>query len=266
MNTGPATQREPPIPFECPEEDFDQVAAALGESPETVISIGLLRARRCQVYLVGEIDQPRAVALQDTAYPEEPVIFGLTAQAVASLVPLLEGWTCINISPRFASQLTALVELEAGAQRVRSLDDVYYRLDGPVNVPHGAPARMLTTDDAPLIEQSSPAVVGDAAGSLLSSVRNGHVAAVIVNDRIVALAHTFMISREFADIGVVTDEALRGRGYASAAAALVCQAVQAGGRTPVWSCGATNLASNRVALKLGFREVSRRIYLIPEFG
>lgn len=47
-------------------------------------------------------------------------------------------------------------------------------------------------------------------------------------------------------------------------AAIVCRWVQDSGRVPVWSCGEDNLASLRVAQKLGFREVSRRVYLIPE--
>ena len=50
---------------------------------------------------------------------------------------------------------------------------------------------------------------------------------------------------------------------ATAAAALVAERVQAHGRIPVWSCGGTNVASLRVAAKLGFREVSRRVYLLP---
>ena len=35
-------------------------------------------------------------------------------------------------------------------------------------------------------------------------------------------------------------------------------------RIPVWSCGGTNLASLRIAARLGFTEVSRRVYLIPD--
>jgi RimJ/RimL family protein N-acetyltransferase len=45
----------------------------------------------------------------------------------------------------------------------------------------------------------------------------------------------------------------------------VAQAIQADGRVPVWSCGAPNLASMAIARRLGFEEVSRRTYLIPEW-
>ena len=40
--------------------------------------------------------------------------------------------------------------------------------------------------------------------------------------------------------------------------------LQAEGQTPVWSTGEDNWASQRVAEKVGFAEVSRRMYLIPQ--
>jgi RimJ/RimL family protein N-acetyltransferase len=49
---------------------------------------------------------------------------------------------------------------------------------------------------------------------------------------------------------------------AAAAAARVADWLWGNGRTPVWSCGADNQASLRVAEKLGFVENGRRVYLI----
>jgi len=53
-----------------------------------------------------------------------------------------------------------------------------------------------------------------------------------------------------------------GRGFATAAAAIVAQCVQEAGQTPVWGAGEGNTVSLRVASKLGFTEVSRRTYVI----
>ena len=66
-------------------------------------------------------------------------------------------------------------------------------------------------------------------------------------------------------VGVRTDdrEGWRGRGFATAAACLVSQAVQAVGLTPVWSTGEDNYASQRIAEKLGFTQIVRRTYVIP---
>ena len=52
-----------------------------------------------------------------------------------------------------------------------------------------------------------------------------------------------------------------GKGFASSAASIVVRRIQERGRTPVWSAGEGNAASLRVAAKLGFVEVSRRVYL-----
>jgi len=60
---------------------------------------------------------------------------------------------------------------------------------------------------------------------------------------------------------VVTLAPWRGRGLSTAAAALVCADVQAAGQTPVWSTAEDNAASRRVATKLGFVEVLRRVYV-----
>ena len=70
-------------------------------------------------------------------------------------------------------------------------------------------------------------------------------------------------SERHADIGAATLEAWRGRGLATAAAALVARRVQEAGQTPVWSAGEDNAASLRVAQKIGFTAVSRRTYSHP---
>lgn len=59
-------------------------------------------------------------------------------------------------------------------------------------------------------------------------------------------------------------EEFRGRGLATAAAALVTRAVLAAGQTAVWSTGATNVASQSVARKLGSREVARTSYVVVD--
>ena len=55
----------------------------------------------------------------------------------------------------------------------------------------------------------------------------------------------------------------REKGFATAAASRVAQEIQAKGKVPAWSCGEDNIASLRVAQKLGFTEVGRRTYVIP---
>ncbi len=87
-------------------------------------------------------------------------------------------------------------------------------------------------------------------------------AGAVADGRIVGTAQTAAITARYTDIGVSTDERWRGRGIATAAAAIVARRVQETSRTPVWRCGEDNMASLRVARKLGFEEVSPLTYVI----
>jgi predicted GNAT family acetyltransferase len=89
------------------------------------------------------------------------------------------------------------------------------------------------------------------------------VAAAIVTRAVVSIAFASARTAGHADVGVATLESWRGRGLATAAASLVAARIQAEGQAPVWSAGEGNLASLRVAEKIGFVEIGRRTYVIP---
>ena len=90
---------------------------------------------------------------------------------------------------------------------------------------------------------------------------DGVAAGAVVEGSLVALAHTNAMTTRYGDIGVATDELWRGKGFASSAASIVARRIQERGLTPVWSAGEGNAASLRVAAKLGFMVISRRVYL-----
>jgi RimJ/RimL family protein N-acetyltransferase len=135
------------------------------------------------------------------------------------------------------------------------LEDVYHVLDGPLATIERHPdVRLLTPEDLALLE-GMPLPAGDAELPI--------VAAAIIEGEIVSLAHTFAWSRRYVDLGVTTHEEWRAQGLATSAAAIVAGEVLRRGRVPIWSCGAHNEPSLRIARRLGFRETSRRLYLIP---
>jgi len=80
------------------------------------------------------------------------------------------------------------------------------------------------------------------------------------------VATCFVAARgqRYVDIAVYAQENHRRHGFATAAASIVTRSVQSDGLVPVWSCGSHNLASLKLARKLGFVEVSRRTYVIIE--
>lgn len=255
----------PPPGHDATAEQLLAVATAIGDSPETVIALQFLREGSVDVLYAGDSADPEGIAIQLRDMPEEPIIFGNNAEAVASLLPHLSGWTCVNVPADLADDLIEPVAATADASSVRLLDDVHHVLRRPLDEGLIGPARLLTPDDRELISRAPAVLLGAGVDRVLDRLTSGHVAGVIEEGSLVALALTFALSDRYADIGVATHPEWRGQGFGTNVAACVAAAVQRDGRTPVWSCGATNLASMAIAARLGFEEVTRRVYLIPEW-
>lgn len=257
---------EPLLPPTDPASEayLASVVEAIGDTPETVIALQFLQEGACEVLCAGDPADLEGIVIQSFEMPAEPMAFGSSAEAVASLMPHLAGWTCLNVPAALVDELLVPIGSLAGASNVRLLDDIYHTLTEPVRLRPEDDTRLLTRDDRELIGAAAGGLIGDGVERLLATLDWGHVAGAIRDDKLVALAHTFAASDRHADIGVVTHPNWRGQGLATAVAGLVAQAIQRDGRIPVWSCGGTNLASLRIAARLGFTEVSRRVYLIPD--
>ncbi len=237
-------------------DEMPRLAAALGDSPETVIAHYLLTTGACNAWCVDGIDGPIAAVVQAELMPAEPTAFGTSAEDIVQIIPHVEGWTSILVPAGLARSLERPIAVIAGTLAINTLEDVYHVLDGPVtNFERHPDVRLLTPDDAEILGDLGP----------LSSTEAGEmiIAAAVVEDQIVSLAHTFAWSPAHVDIGVTTHEDWRGQGYATSAAAIVSEEILKRGRTPVWSCGAHNEPSMHIAARLGFRETSRKIYIIP---
>jgi predicted GNAT family acetyltransferase len=190
--------------------------------------------------------------------------FGADARAIFDLLACDPDWFAVDVVAEIADELGALITANFGVP-VRYLDDIYHVIPEPVvPCPH-ADVRVLTVADLPLLERE-PELWGPWVGDAREVLAAGVVAGAVVDGRVVAIAQGAHRSDHHADIGVDTLEPWRLRGYSTAATALVAARVQALGKTPVWSCGAHNLASRRVAEKVGFVEVSRRKYVIRDAG
>lgn len=246
------------------EHEFRAISEWLGDSATTVISRHFLREGRAEVVCVGSPHDPEAVVIQLAGYPEEPSAFG-DADAIASILPMLSGWTSLNVPADAADSLIDPVRHAAGATSVRLLDDIYHELTEPVLDVSLPDVRLLTVDDRDLLRSAPMDLVGDNGDSLVEEMTWGHLAGAIRDGQLVSIAHTFARSERHVDIGVATLDPWRRQGLATAAAAQVADAIQRDGRIPVWSCGGYNAASLAIAARLGFREVARRTYLVPAF-
>ena len=93
-----------------------------------------------------------------------------------------------------------------------------------------------------------------ASGSAWGAFRDG---------RLQSVACTFFVGDRYEDVGVVTEQAARGRGLSAACASALCDDIRHRGRRPSWTTSPDNTASQRVADKLGFELERRdRLYIV----
>ncbi len=238
------------------------LADVIGDTPTTVISASRLKQGACSAYVVGTLPGVAAAVVFDAYCPDEPAGFGTDAEALWQLLKATDGWGCINVDNSCAEALGALIEADTGTS-IRYYGDVCHALLEPVHSYPNEVVRLLTLEDVNRLTEAPTEVQGNGYKTHDAMLTEGIAAGAVVGGNIVAIAHTYAETKLHADIGVSTLEAWRGKGFATAAASLVAQEIQAKGKVPAWSCGEDNIASLRVAQKLGFTEVGRRTYVIP---
>jgi len=247
------------------QHQFGLLADALGDTPETTISVHLLRRGLCRAYVAGRPERFLGAIVQDDHAPDEPTAFGADPQILWELLQIVPGWECVEVDSECAAELGETISTKTGKQ-VRYYGDIHHLLLQPVRTFPNAAVRKLSLADIDLLRSSPDAAQETGFGSWLELLEKGFVACAIVSGRIVSIAHTYARTTRHADIGVRTLTTWRGRGFATAAASIVAGCIQEAGQIPVWSTGEDNWASLRVAQKLGFVETSRRTYVIPISG
>lgn len=238
------------------------IRAVIGEAPETLMSLEQLRRGLCRAYVLGSPDQPAAIAVQPDAFPRDISLYGNDAQAIFALMRQMTGWEAADVAAEYARPVAEWLGW-ATRRRVVFSHEHFFTLDHPAPALAHPTVRMLGDADLPLMEEATvPLDMGDwRFGSAAALLAEGLVAGAVINGELVAVAFSAAAGDRYVDVGIVTRESHRGQGLATVAAAQVCAAIQAGGRTPAWGTSAENLASQRVAAKLGFREVAQRVYL-----
>jgi len=100
-------------------------------------------------------------------------------------------------------------------------------------------------------------------GNLDNFLLNGLGLCMMHGGEIIVEAYVSSFGDTQAEIGAVTRAPYRGHGYAPIACAYLIQACEQRGYHAYWSCDTDNLASVRVARKLGFRQ--ERAYQVLEY-
>ncbi|MFC5994694.1 GNAT family N-acetyltransferase [Pseudonocardia hispaniensis] len=131
-------------------------------------------------------------------------------------------------------------------------------LPDPVDLPAPAHAvRRLGPDDADALARLDASIgwVWGTWGGPAGLAASGTAWAAFDGPRLVSLACSFFLGRDYEDIGVVTDPHHRGHGLASACATALVGEIRARGRRPTWTTSPDNAASLSISARLGFVRV-----------
>lgn len=248
--------------FELNENEQLQLAASLVETPETMTGIHRLRRGIAHAYIAGTPGNPTVAVVQSRFLMEEPAAYGSDPELIWDVLKRVPGWTAVNAEREVAPKLAALIEEETG-KPCRLIEEIYYTLNTPVSVFANPVVRRIGLADLAMVEAATEplSMHGWRFGSAEALLAHGLLFGAVIDGELVSIAFSASGSSKHSEVGIKTREDFRGRGYSTAAASLICAEIQANGQIAVWSTDQDNIASQRVAAKLGFQEISRRIYV-----
>jgi len=245
-------------------KDCIRLSEILGDTPETAISIHLLKKGLCWAYIYGELPNYDVAIIQSKLDPTEPTGYGYDPKAIWKILRLLKGWNCIEVSSECANELGNIILSEKGG-KIRYYEDIYHILPEPAKEFKNDFVRQISLDDLNLLESADEDFRKCGFSDPKSLLTEGFSACAIVSGEIVGIALTSARSEKYSDIGVFVSEKYRNLGFASASASIIARLVQESGQIPIWSAGEDNISSLRVARKLGFIEILRKVYVIPKW-
>ncbi|MDQ7026433.1 MAG: GNAT family N-acetyltransferase [Anaerolineae bacterium] len=246
-------------------EEINSFIAALDEKPEHTVSIHQLRNGVAKVWIIGKPDNFQAAVVQWLGLLEEPIAFGEDAAAIWKILKIVEGWDVFEVSMSVARELSLLVYGELRCE-IRHYEDVFYLLDNPPkNMPSydiSITVRLLNEADVDMVKARESTATPIILKSIEDTLRHAVVAGAVLDGKLLGFAES-RAADKYVELGVHVDEEWRKKGLATAMAGLLIRHYQTRDLKVTWSTGDDNIASQRVAEKLGFHEIFRRVYVIP---
>lgn len=242
-------------------EECSVLADVIGDTPTTLDVLDCLKQDMCRAYVCGPLPHITAYLVIDTRYDDVSAFcFATDVNALWHLLDAQQGLEglIINVDPEYAEFLGQRISAKTDVP-VRHYVEIHQALLEPVRAYPNAAIRLLTSTDEALLAKSPDGIKGYCYQTPQKILSTGPVAAAIVDGNIVSIARTYAQTDWHGGISIFTLEEWRGKGYATSAASLVAEQLQAMDKVPVWYCGEENVTSLRTAEKLGFVEVSRRI-------
>ena len=237
------------------------LADTLGDQVGTTIDVHSLQRGLARAYVLGSPTDFRAAVVEAGSLPAEPHGFGEEPRVLYDLLRDLRGWDCVLVRPHIADELLRLIAAD-GRETPRLYDSISLALAQPARSFSSPMVRRLAESDLPLLACTPEELHPDGFGSTRASVVEGCAAAALLDGEIASIAYVEAMTARHGEISINTADRWRGQGLATAAASWVAGWLQTCGRTPVWSTGADNRASLRVAQKLGFESRSELTFVI----
>jgi hypothetical protein len=136
---------------------FDRAAGVLGDTPFTVLSAHALRRRTCRAYISRQLPTFSALIVQRNDAADEPVAYGSDSEAIAWLLPSVDGWTCIEVETAVAPALADILAREL-ARPMRLYDDLHFTLKDVASPALHVAVRLLTSADEVLLAAAHPSL------------------------------------------------------------------------------------------------------------
>jgi hypothetical protein len=229
------------------------LASQLGERPEATISLHALYTGEGVAYAIGKRSRFRAALITWTELPDWPHGYG-DPRLIVDLLTGQAAWSAVCVASEGAATVASGLAERMGRPSSR-LAERFYILDEPPAMHGDSPARKLGPSDLKMLAPTAGRLdITDPRRLLERRLTTG----VVVDGRVVAVAHNGASSCRYGDIDVATLKSHRRSGYASACARLVAGWVFESGRRPVWCTNDDNVASKRTADAIGFRQVALR--------
>jgi RimJ/RimL family protein N-acetyltransferase len=93
---------------------------------------------------------------------------------------------------------------------------------------------------------------GGGQKSAENMAKSGYAWGAFADGKLASVVNTFFVGEQYEDLGVVTEPEYRGRGLSVACSGAMCADIIQRRRIPSWTTSPDNIASMRVAEKLGF--------------
>jgi RimJ/RimL family protein N-acetyltransferase len=224
-----------------------KLAASLPDIPRWVETRAMLLNSQCEIFGLDETSGLVAVVRSDEwelisiiGYPEKRAIIEAIAMGSDEkiiLAPPESGEYVSEILPEWTISPASLHLLGEGV-RLPSSDEI---------------VRMLTPDEL----NASTNLPLDLKEELIEASRHSPISSAFADDRPVSFCYAGSQTEGLWDISIDTLEEYRNKGYAAAAVTHLIKYFNRQGKRPIWGAEEANVASMRLAAKLGFVLVDR---------